>query len=60
MSKAKEVVYLKHPVSAAEKTKHMKAGKKIIDIRFAPEGYGVEVKEEKPAPAAKAKPKAGK
>ncbi len=56
----REVIYLKHPVSADEKAKHLKAGKKILDIRFAPEGYGVKVKEEVEPVKAKAKPKAGK
>ncbi len=42
-------VYLKHPVSAEEKAKHMAKGDKILDIRFKP-------KEDKP----KRKPKAKK
>jgi hypothetical protein len=29
-------VYLKHPVSAEEKAKHMAKGDKILDIRFKP------------------------
>lgn len=44
MKEKKEIVYLKHPVSAEEKAKQLKAGKRIIDIKFAPE----EIK--KPAP----------
>lgn len=35
----REVIYLPHPVSPEEKAKHQKAGKKIVDIRFAPKGY---------------------
>ena len=41
-------VYLKHPVSAEEKAKHMAKGDKILDIRFKPES-------EKPKRKAKAK-----
>lgn len=35
----RETIYLPHPVSPEEKAKHQKAGKKIMDIRFAPKGY---------------------
>lgn len=37
-----EVIYLPHPVSWEEKQKHQKAGKRIIDARFAPAGYWTE------------------
>lgn len=36
MKAKKQVVYLEHPVSAEEKAKHLKAGKRIIDIKFKP------------------------
>lgn len=35
----REIVYLPHPVTPEEKAKHLKAGKRIMDIRFAPKGY---------------------
>lgn len=42
----REVIYLPHPVSPEEKARHQKAGKKIVDIRFAPKGYVSEPVEE--------------
>jgi hypothetical protein len=36
MKNTKDVVYLKHPVSAEEKAKHIADGKRIIDIKFKP------------------------
>ena len=37
MKAKKPIVYLEHPVSAEEKAKHIKDGKRIIDIKFKPE-----------------------
>jgi hypothetical protein len=34
-----KTVYLPHPVSPETKAKHIAAGERIIDIRFAPAGY---------------------
>ena len=62
MKDNREVVYLKHPVTPAQKAEVLAQGKKIIDIRFMPPGLKAKV-EEKPAekPAAKkAKFKASK
>lgn len=36
-----KIVYLAHPVSPETKAKHRAAGERIVDIRFAPEGYTV-------------------
>lgn len=49
----REIVYLPHPVTPEEKAKHVKAGKRIVDIRFAPKGYV-----STPAPAPVAMPEA--
>lgn len=35
----RKIVYLPHPVSPETKAKHLAAGERIMDIRFAPEGY---------------------
>lgn len=34
-----KTVYLPHPVSPETKAKHLAAGERIVDIRFAPAGY---------------------
>lgn len=39
MTKSMEVVYMAMPVSKEEKQKLNAEGKRIVDIRFAPEGY---------------------
>lgn len=44
-----KTVYLPHPVPPETKAKHLAAGERIVDIRFAPEGY-------KPEPAPIAQP----
>lgn len=38
----RKIVYLPHPVSWEEKQKHLNAGERIIDARFAPAGYWTE------------------
>lgn len=43
----RKIVYLPHPVSPETKAKHIAAGERIVDARFAPEGYAPE-----PAPIA--------
>ena len=43
MKAKREVIYLKHPVSKEEKAKQLKAGKRILDIKFQPK----ELKQEK-------------
>jgi hypothetical protein len=35
----RKIVYLPHPVTAEVKKKHLAAGERIIDIRFAPKDY---------------------
>ena len=42
-----EVIYLKHPVSKAEKQKANSEGKRIIDIKFAPKEYAPAPKRKK-------------
>ena len=46
MKKEREVVYLKHPVSPETKAKMIKAGKRIVDIRFKPAEKNPRVKTE--------------
>lgn len=50
-----KTVYLPHPVSAETKAKHIAAGERIIDIRFAPAGHA-EPSEKAPVIADKAEP----
>ncbi|BAW23960.1 MULTISPECIES: hypothetical protein [Pseudomonas] len=51
---SEKVVYEKHPVTAERKAELRKKGYKIIDSKFAPEGY------EHPEPIKATKGKAGK
>lgn len=44
MAAKKEIVYLKHPVTAEEKEKAVNAGKKILDIKFKPKAEKKEAK----------------
>ena len=41
----RKVVYLPHPISWEVKQKHLAAGERVIDARFAPKDYRIEVKE---------------
>lgn len=41
----RKIVYLPHPVSWEVKQKHLNAGERILDVRFAPKDYKVEAKE---------------
>lgn len=50
---SEKVIYEKHPVSPERKAELRQKGYKIIDARFAPDGY------EHPEPAKDEKPKAG-
>lgn len=51
-----KTIYLPHPVSPETKAKHIAAGERILDIRFAPQGYQAEPA---PAPAPIAEPENG-
>lgn len=35
----RKIVYLPHPVSWEVKQKHLNAGERIVDVRFAPKDY---------------------
>lgn len=50
----REIAYLEHPVSREDKIKTVREGKKIVDIRFAPDDIREKWLAEK-AKAAKAK-----
>jgi len=55
----RKIVYLPHPVSPETKAKHLAAGERIMDIRFAPQGYQAAPKpapEPMPEPAPIAEP----